>query len=176
MKITKDNVADYRNEVIDTKGEDLIVEGCDLVCKGISTSGGGINTSGGSIDTLGGSIDTRSGHIYTGGGDINTRGGDINGVTEDQIPAIENIDHKILEAIKMEGNGLRMNDWHSCGTTHCRGGWAVHLAGEQGYALEKKIGPEWAARLIYRKSRPGQPDPDFFASNEEAMEDLVSSC
>jgi hypothetical protein len=31
-----------------------------------------------------------------------------------------------------------MNKWH-CGTSHCIAGWAVHLEGEAGYALEKEV-------------------------------------
>jgi hypothetical protein len=31
-----------------------------------------------------------------------------------------------------------MGSWHTCETTHCIAGWAVHLAGEEGKALEVK--------------------------------------
>jgi hypothetical protein len=86
------------------------------------------------------------------------------------IPAIDNIDARILAAIS-GGGSLDMAEWHTCDTTHCRAGWAVHLAGAAGYALEERTTPYLAGRLIYEASRPGEA-PDFFASDEDAMEDL----
>jgi hypothetical protein len=32
-----------------------------------------------------------------------------------------------------------MATWHRCATTHCIAGWAVHLAGPEGYKLEKSL-------------------------------------
>ena len=87
------------------------------------------------------------------------------------LPKVARIDSKILAAIEAGGK-LNMESWHECGTTHCRGGWAVTLAGEKGRALEKATSTELAAILIYQKSRPGKPIPDFFASNEDAMADI----
>jgi hypothetical protein len=49
-----------------------------------------------------------------------------------------------------------MDAWHTCGTTHCRAGWVVHLAGDAGYALERFHNTALAAQLIYDAS-----DPDF---------------
>ena len=65
-----------------------------------------------------------------------------------------------------------MSGWHLCGTTHCRAGWAIHLAGAAGYALEDRIGSSAAGALIYAASRPELPVPDFFASDEDALADL----
>jgi len=79
---------------------------------------------------------------------------------------------------------LDMRDWHgdndepafdpSCSTTHCRGGWAVWLGGEAGCELEWRLNndTEMAGALIYAASRPGQPIPYFYASNEGALADL----
>src|SRR6185295_830967 len=90
-----------------------------------------------------------------------------------EIPVVENIDQKILEAITAEGCSLNMGAWHTCKTTHCRAGWAIHLAGKEGYALEKKLGDsEMAGRMIYTVSRPGVPYPDFYAPTEVALEDI----
>ena len=98
--------------------------------------------------------------------DSNLSGSDLSG-----IPVIPNIDRTILSAV--EGGGtLEMGNWHTCGTTHCRGGWAVHLAGEAGAALEKRIGTPAAAALIYAASRPNMALPDFYASNSEALADI----
>ena len=88
-----------------------------------------------------------------------------------EIPVIENIDAKILAAIEA-GGGLNMWEWHTCETMHCRAGWAVHLAGDAGYALEAKVGTKIAAVLIYRASRPGQDAPDFSESYDFAMADI----
>ena len=87
------------------------------------------------------------------------------------IPLVKNIDSKILKAVKVEG-ALDMSTWHACGTTHCRGGWAIMLAGKAGKKLEEATSPELAAILIYQKARPNIPIPDFYASNAEAMADL----
>jgi hypothetical protein len=65
-----------------------------------------------------------------------------------------------------------MGSWHSCGTTHCRAGWAIHLGGDKGYALEKKVGPRTAGAMIYRASRPGKPAPWFFARTDDALADI----
>jgi hypothetical protein len=90
------------------------------------------------------------------------------------VPVVENLDAKILAAIDAGGT-LEMSRWHgdggSCGTTHCRAGFAIHLAGEAGYALERKYGdPEHAGMLIYRASTGRVPY--FFASNEAALKDI----
>ncbi len=86
-------------------------------------------------------------------------------------PVVPDIDARILSAIEAGGE-LHMGAWHTCETTHCRAGWAVHLAGEAGYALERATTPYLAGRLIYEASRPGVAAPDFFADNEAALADL----
>ena len=65
-----------------------------------------------------------------------------------------------------------MDDWHICNTTHCRGGWAVHLAGEAGYALERFHNALLAAQLIYGASGYDINPCRFFDNNEEAMADM----
>ena len=92
------------------------------------------------------------------------------------IPVIPDIDAAILAAIDAGGR-LDMSTWHGvndewCGTTHCRAGWAVHLAGEKGKALQDRVGPHIAGAMIYRASRPGVPTPWFFDSNENTIADL----
>ncbi|MFY3460928.1 pentapeptide repeat-containing protein, partial [Achromobacter xylosoxidans] len=86
------------------------------------------------------------------------------------VPVVEALDAKILAAVENGAGGLEMGAWHTCETTHCRAGWAVHLAGEPGYALEREYGPQAAGRMIYLAS-VGRA-PHFFASNERAMADL----
>ena len=69
-----------------------------------------------------------------------------------EIPVVEHLDRKILDAITVGGGKLDMGRWHSCETTHCRAGWAITLAGEQGATLETRVGPHLAGAMIYRAS------------------------
>lgn len=109
-----------------------------------------------------------------------------------KVPVLENIDAAILKAVEVEGHTLEMDRWHDgddgwfryeekpplCGTTHCRAGWAIHLCGKEGYALEKKIStskngegyegdghPGDAGALIYAASDPDAVVPDFIPSD-----------
>ena len=92
-------------------------------------------------------------------------------------PIVEGIHKAVAEAVSAEGSVLEMDSWHGfdghCGTEHCRAGWATHLAGEAGKALEDTLGTSAAAALIYQSSDPSlERVPDFFASNEEALADI----
>ena len=66
-----------------------------------------------------------------------------------------------------------MGSWHACETTHCRGGWAVMLAGT-GRVLEACLGTAAAAALIHIASCPALEGkvPDFYASDEDALADI----
>jgi len=80
---------------------------------------------------------------------------------------------------------LKMSSWHEnesidengahCGTTHCRAGWVVALAGKEGRALEEKTSTLYAAMQIYHASNPEikVSPPRFFESNEIAMKDII---
>ena len=87
-------------------------------------------------------------------------------------PVIPHIDAAILAAVEAEGCRLDMSSWHTCETTHCRAGWAIHLAGEAGYALAAATSSSVAGALIYAASRPGQRVPNWYASDEAALSDL----
>ena len=100
-----------------------------------------------------------------------------------EIPKIENIHTKVLEAVKTEGYKLEMLEgWHKdekiengthCGTTHCRAGFVVFLAGPKGYELEKATSTEFAAKQIYKASSPIKVSPTrFFEPNDVAMADI----
>jgi hypothetical protein len=65
-----------------------------------------------------------------------------------------------------------MSDWHMCGTTHCRAGWAVHLAGEDGYALERETSTSFAAMQLFKKSGLPISPAKFFGTNDEALADM----
>jgi hypothetical protein len=95
-------------------------------------------------------------------------GADLSGA---DIPVIENIDSKILAAIEAGGT-LDMGSWHSCETSHCRAGWAITIAGEAGLDLEKSVGSSAAGALIYAKSAPTLPVPNFYSDDDEALADI----
>jgi hypothetical protein len=64
-----------------------------------------------------------------------------------------------------------MRFFHSdCGTTHCRAGWAVVLAGDSGHDLASKVGTATAGGLIYRVSTGRWPN--FYCSNKTAILDM----
>ncbi len=88
------------------------------------------------------------------------------------IPVVEKLDSRILDAVTAKGGTLDMGRWHSgsCATTHCRAGWAITLAGEAGAALETAVGPHRAGLMIYRASTGRSPW--FFAPNDVALEDI----
>ena len=88
------------------------------------------------------------------------------------VPQIENIHQRVLEATTQEC-ALDMSTWHTCETTHCRAGWVVTLAGEQGKDLESKTSTEFAAMMIYKASSPIRVSPArFYEDDETAMEDI----
>jgi hypothetical protein len=88
------------------------------------------------------------------------------------IPIVKNIHQKVLEAVSKTGT-LEMGGWHTCNTTHCRGGWVVVLAGEAGKKLEELTSPEFAAMQIYDKSSDINVSPvRFYESNEVALADI----
>jgi len=81
---------------------------------------------------------------------------------------VEGLNKKVLEAV--DNNSLDMSDWHTCETTHCWAGWIVHLAGEEGYALENKTSPCFAAMQIFKASNKSSINPSyFFLGDKEAM-------
>ena len=87
-----------------------------------------------------------------------------------EVPVVPDLDAKVLAAVGTDGAHLNMAAWH-CGTTHCRAGWAITLAGHHGTKLEAALGSEAAGRLIYEAST-GRPAPDFYAGDTCALEDI----
>ena len=66
-----------------------------------------------------------------------------------------------------------MRSWHACETTHCRAGWVVALAGEDGKDLEAQTDTAFAAMVIYHASSDIRVSPNmFYVSNKEALEDM----
>ena len=87
------------------------------------------------------------------------------------MPKIHNI-HTAIYVAASAPDALDMGTWHTCGTTHCRAGWAVHLAGEAGKALERFHNTALAAQLIYRESGYPISPVRFYDSDEDALEDM----
>ena len=65
-----------------------------------------------------------------------------------------------------------MGSWHRCEQTHCRAGWAVALAGEEGRALEAYYDTPLAAMLIYQASGYEISPVRFFEQNDAALADM----
>jgi hypothetical protein len=89
------------------------------------------------------------------------------------LPEIEPfpLDTGIAEAVG-DGEHLDMDSWHgSCGTAHCRAGWAVVLH-PQGKKLEVEFGTNAAAALIYNACSISERTPNWCASNAEALADI----
>ena len=104
------------------------------------------------------------------------RGADLRDARWGAAPRIENIHQAVYDACTQSDRSLDMRDWHTCDTTHCRAGWVVTLAGEEGKELESRIGTPAAALAIYATSDPGYFSrdgiPDFYCDNETALADM----
>ena len=87
---------------------------------------------------------------------------------------VSSLHRRILAAIDAGGK-LNMGYWHTCETTHCRAGWAIHLAGPAGEMLEACMGPVVAGALIHIASCPQLEGkvPDFYNQDNEAVLDDI---
>ena len=77
------------------------------------------------------------------------RGADLRGATG--IPVAADAPARLRDvamAALANPDALEMDHWHTCQTTHCIAGWAIHQAGEPGYILEELYGPAMAGRLL----------------------------
>jgi hypothetical protein len=88
------------------------------------------------------------------------------------VPKVENIHQKVYAAASQK-DAFDMSAWHTCDTTHCRAGWVVTLAGEEGKKLEEFFNTPLAAHLIYRESSPLKVGMNKFYENaNEALADM----
>ncbi|MGH7057982.1 MAG: hypothetical protein ACREFZ_08890 [Acetobacteraceae bacterium] len=85
-------------------------------------------------------------------------------------PCVENI-HSAVYVAACRPDALDMGRWH-CGTTHCRAGLIVTLAGEAGAKLARFHNTELAARLIYRASGYAIHPARFYDGNQAALDDM----
>ncbi|ABR89339.1 Uncharacterized conserved protein, pentapeptide repeat family [Janthinobacterium sp. Marseille] len=104
----------------------------------------------------------------------NLRGANLSGANLRDYPVKIKDIHKAVYEAASQPCALDMALWHHpCGTTHCRAGWVIALAGEGGKALEYAMGTPAAASIIYMASDPTlKKIPDFYCDNEEALEDM----
>ena len=54
----------------------------------------------------------------------------------------------VHDAVCASPKALNMGLWHDCDTTHCIAGWGIHLAGEDGYALEQQTSSAAAGVIL----------------------------
>ena len=107
-------------------------------------------------------------------------GADLSGAVLRGAPKIENIHQAVYAAVTAAPDKFDMGVWHGdddykhpCDTTHCRAGWVVALAGDEGRDLESRIGTPAAATLIYLASDPSlERFPSFYCGNDEALADM----
>ena len=76
----------------------------------------------------------------------------------------------VAQAALASDCALRMNFWHTCETTHCIAGWAIHQAGALGRMLEHAHGPEIAGLMLLGT----EAHRYFYADNDQAREFLRS--
>ncbi len=86
------------------------------------------------------------------------------------VPVLSRLDKQIMDVVDNGTGVLKMNQWHACSTTHCRAGWAITLAGDQGKKLEEKYGSARAGAILYAVSTGRIPS--FFTSDARALADI----
>ena len=84
------------------------------------------------------------------------------------MPSAQDADariRRIAEIVLSNGDALQMVDWHTCDTTHCLAGWAIHNEGEAGYALERETSPAAAGAILLGVEAASK----FFKDNDAVM-------
>lgn len=76
----------------------------------------------------------------------------------------------VAEAALASEDSLYMSDWHTCDSTHCIAGWAVHLAGKPGRKLEAKYGSSIAGYMLL-----GPEAASHFYDTQEQGKDYLES-
>jgi hypothetical protein len=105
---------------------------------------------------------------YLAGADL--AGANLSGVIGLKIAADAPARLLAVARAALQPGALYMNDWHTCETTHCISGWAVHLAGEVGRVLETAVGVHMAGLYLLGVEAAGH----FYDTNKEATKYLQS--
>ena len=90
-------------------------------------------------------------------------------IEDNKIPKVKNLYSQIFNKINNESCSIKMDQVHTCETTHCIAGWTIFLCGQEGKDLEQEYGWELAARKIHEKNYPKKRLPYYYASNEAAL-------
>lgn len=88
-------------------------------------------------------------------------------------PIVEDLHRKVYEAAS-QPKALDMGSWHTCGTTHCRAGWIVAIAGEAGFEYERAVGGDTAFAAMQIAKASGAPISPvrFFDTDADALADM----
>ena len=76
----------------------------------------------------------------------------------------------VAAAALSSDNALEMKAWHTCTTTHCIAGWAIHQAGEPGRLLRQQMGAQIAGLMLLGI----EAHSHFFDSDDDARQYLQS--
>ena len=71
----------------------------------------------------------------------------------------------VANVILNNNDALDMAQWHTCETTHCLAGWAIHQAGELGRLLEASVGNYMAGLQLLGP----EAAMHFYDTNEDAI-------
>ena len=98
------------------------------------------------------------------------RGADLSGALGLPVAADAPERLRAVATAALHDGALVMGAWHTCETTHCIAGWAIHQAGEPGRLLEATLGSQVAGLLLLGI----EAHAHFYDSNEKATEYLRS--
>ena len=89
------------------------------------------------------------------------------------VPALKvgGLDKRLAEVLKADPSRLDMDQWHTCGTIHCRAGWYAVLAEAPKDELWDSAfwGLTAIAQEMVAEGRGDDDVPDFFAEDDEEV-------
>ena len=88
-----------------------------------------------------------------------------------EVPVVEQLDVQILARIEANPACFDMRTWH-CGTTHCRAGHAIDIAGPAGYKLERTLDDSARAGAMIYMASVGFVPWFYDRDNEHALADI----
>ena len=144
LRVTKANAAEFAL-LVEVTG-DLYIRS-DVKLEALTSAGGalyiwsGVKLEAPALTSVGGALDIRSDvklEALTSAGGYKLPAPDV---------AAARV-RDVAEAALLVPSALDMSDWHKCATTHCMAGWGIHLAGPEGYKLEKAVGPATAGAIL----------------------------
>lgn len=89
----------------------------------------------------------------------------------DLMPVIPDLDVRIAKIVVDNPSSLDMGKWHTCQTTHCIAGWAIHLLGDPELeSLEFLCSPGLLAMALFDAA--GIWVPDFYTTDRRGLSEL----